>query len=107
MPGTVSDSTSRSGSRRGCELVTKILKRYVGPRVTRAARHRTPTWSGKPISPNNVLRRWIAPACETLGLKRVSWLTLRRTYSSWTHAMGVWARSSRSWWGTRSSTRGW
>ena len=26
------------------------------------------TWSGKPISPNNVLRRWIVPACETLGL---------------------------------------
>jgi len=25
---------------------------------------------GKPISPNNVLRRWIVPACETVGLKR-------------------------------------
>ena len=47
------------------------------------------TWSGKPISPNNVLRRWIVPACETLGLKRVSWLTLRRTYSSWAHEKGV------------------
>jgi integrase len=34
------------------------------------------TWSGKPISPNNVVRRWIVPACETLGLKRVGWLTL-------------------------------
>lgn len=30
------------------------------------------TWSGKPISPNNVLRRWIVPACETLGLQRVT-----------------------------------
>ena len=47
------------------------------------------TWSGKPISPNNVVRRWIVPACETLGLKRVSWLTLRRTYSSWAHEKGV------------------
>jgi len=47
------------------------------------------TWSGKPISPNNVLRRWIVPACETLGLKRLSWLTLRRTYSSWAHEKGV------------------
>jgi integrase len=47
------------------------------------------TWSGKPISPNNVLRRWIVPACDTLGLKRVSWLTLRRTYSSWAHEKGV------------------
>ena len=36
------------------------------------------TWSGKPISPNNVQRRCIVPACETLGLRRVSWLTLRR-----------------------------
>lgn len=30
------------------------------------------TWSGKPISPNNVLRRWIFPACEALGLKRAT-----------------------------------
>jgi integrase len=30
------------------------------------------TWSGKPISPNNVSRRWIYPACETLDLKRVN-----------------------------------
>jgi integrase len=47
------------------------------------------TWSGKPISPNNVVRRWIVPACETLGLTRVIWLTLRRTYSSWAHENGV------------------
>ena len=40
------------------------------------------------ISPN-VLRRWIVPECETLGLNRVSWLTLRRTYSSWAHEKGV------------------
>ena len=46
------------------------------------------TWSAKPISPNNVSRRWIYPACETLGLKRVNWLTLRRTYSSWAHEKG-------------------
>jgi integrase len=47
------------------------------------------TWSGKPISPNNVVRRWIVPACAALGLKRVTWLTLRRTYSSWAHEKGV------------------
>ena len=40
------------------------------------------TGSGKPISPN-VLRRHVFPACDALGLKRVTWLTLRRTYSSW------------------------
>jgi integrase-like protein len=47
------------------------------------------TWSGKPISANNVVRQWIVPACATLGLKRVTWLTLRRTYSSWAHEKGV------------------
>jgi integrase len=47
------------------------------------------TWSGKPISPNNVVRRWILPACEALGVARVTWLTLRRTYSSWAHEKGV------------------
>jgi hypothetical protein len=47
------------------------------------------TWSGKPISPNNVLRQQIFPACDALGLKRVTWLTLRRTYSSWAHEKGV------------------
>jgi integrase len=47
------------------------------------------TWSGKPISPNNVLRRHVFPACDALGLKHVTWLTLRRTYSSWAHEKGV------------------
>lgn len=47
------------------------------------------TWSGKPISPNNVLRQHVFPACEGLRLKRVTWLTLRRTYSSWAHQKGV------------------
>jgi integrase len=46
------------------------------------------TWSGKPISPNNVLRQQIFPACEALGLKRATWLTFRRTYSSWAHQKG-------------------
>lgn len=47
------------------------------------------TWSGKPISPNNVLRRWIFPACARLGLPNATWLTFRRTYSSWAHDIGV------------------
>ena len=47
------------------------------------------TWSGKPISPNNVLRQQIFPACDALGLKRATWLTFRRTYSSWAHDKGV------------------
>lgn len=46
------------------------------------------TWSGKPISPNNVLKHIVA-AAKTLGLRNVSWLTFRRTYSSWAHEKGV------------------
>jgi hypothetical protein len=38
------------------------------------------TWSGKPISPNNVLRGAVFPVCTTLGLPNATWLTFRRTY---------------------------
>jgi integrase len=47
------------------------------------------TRMGTPISPNNVLRRFIFPACKRLGLPRATWLTFRRTYSSWSHDRGV------------------
>jgi integrase len=43
------------------------------------------TRQGKLISPNNVLRRSIFPACEQLGLPHATWLTFRRTYSSWSY----------------------
>ena len=36
-----------------------------------------------------MLRRQVFPACDALGLKHVTWLTLRRTYSSWAHDKGV------------------
>jgi integrase len=44
---------------------------------------------GTSVSPNNVLRRSILPACERLGLPHATWLTFRRTYSSWSHDKGV------------------
>jgi integrase len=47
------------------------------------------TRTGKAISPNNVLRRAIFPACEALNLPHATWLTFRRTYSSWSHDKGV------------------
>jgi hypothetical protein len=47
------------------------------------------TVSGKPISPNNILRRWVWPACEAARLRQATWLTFRRTYSSWAHDRGV------------------
>jgi integrase len=47
------------------------------------------TGSGKPISPNNVLRAAVFPACMGLGLPRATWLTFRRTYASWAHDLGM------------------
>ncbi len=47
------------------------------------------TRTGRPIAPNNVLRRWVYPACDRLGVARASWLTFRRTYASWSHHVGV------------------
>ena len=47
------------------------------------------TASGRPLSPNNVMRQQVYPACEAAGLPRASWLTFRRTYSSWAHDRGV------------------
>ena len=44
---------------------------------------------GKPLSPNNVLRRAIFPTCDRLELPHATWLTFRRTYSSWSHEKGV------------------
>lgn len=46
------------------------------------------TWSGRPISPNNVLRSVFA-ACDDLKLPRTTWLTFRRTYASWAHNLGM------------------
>jgi integrase len=47
------------------------------------------TRTGRPAASNNILNRQIAPACEALKLPRATWLTFRRTYSSWSHDKGV------------------
>lgn len=47
------------------------------------------TRHGTPIVPNNVIRCAVVPACTRLGLPRATWLTFRRTYSSWSHDQGV------------------
>src|SRR5262245_40424854 len=46
------------------------------------------TRAGNPLSPNNVLRRSVFPVCDALGFPRATWLTSRRTYSSWSHDKG-------------------
>lgn len=47
------------------------------------------TRMGKVHSPNNILRRYVFPACTILGLPNATWLTFRRTYASWSHDGGV------------------
>ena len=47
------------------------------------------TRNGIPVSSNKLIRRQILPACEKLGLPRSTWLTFRRTYSSWSHQSGI------------------
>jgi integrase len=47
------------------------------------------TRTGTAFSPNNVLRLAIFPACDGLKLPRATWLTFRRSYSSWSHDKGV------------------
>ena len=36
-----------------------------------------------------MLRRWIVPACLAQELPHATWLTFRRTYSTWAHQHGV------------------
>jgi integrase len=48
---------------------------------------------GAMASQARILRDHIKPACEALGLPKASWLTFRRTFSSWGEAKGVGAKT--------------
>ncbi len=50
------------------------------------------TRSGALESPGNILRRHVFPACDRLGLPRATWITFRRTFSTWSHQNHVPAR---------------
>jgi integrase len=77
---TPSDSAVRDGAE--LHLLLEPARRTHGTRRARVLDTKT-------ISPNNVLRREILPACETVGLRHATWLTFRRTHSSWSHDKGV------------------
>jgi len=47
------------------------------------------TADGRPKDQKQILRDYIFPACKKLGLPPATWLTFRRTFSSWSHDMGV------------------
>jgi integrase len=67
-------------------LLTEWKRRAGSPEATALVFSKR---GGKPISPNNVLRRAVFQACESIGLPHATWLTFRRTYSSWSHDKGV------------------
>lgn len=47
------------------------------------------TKRGKPECGNNVLRRFVYPACDDAKIPRANWLTFRRTFSNWSHRNGI------------------
>jgi integrase len=51
------------------------------------------TRTGKVDNPNNILRRYVYPACDMLGIPRATWLTFRRTFSTLAHNLGVPAKT--------------
>jgi len=51
------------------------------------------TRKGKIDNPSNILHRYVYPACDRLGLPRVNFLTLRRTFSTQAHEKGVPAKT--------------
>jgi integrase len=66
-----------------------IGEAQVAPSTPNLKRSSSRPRPANPFRRNNVIRRQVFPACAALGLKRVTWLTLRRTYSSWAHQSGV------------------
>src|SRR5262249_51502932 len=40
-------------------------------------------WKGKPMNASNILKRFIQPAAEKLGLEGVDWRSLRRSCATW------------------------
>lgn len=47
----------------------------------------------RPETSNNILRRRVFPACDTLGFPHATWLTFRRTFQTFAHNAGVPART--------------
>ena len=47
------------------------------------------TRNGKPDRPENLLHRHVYPVCDRLGIRRPTFLTFRRTFSTWSHYCGV------------------
>jgi integrase len=87
------DTPKTSAGRRALPLATPVLT-LIGDWKKRARKTQPEdlvfgTKYGQPENPNNVLRRHVYPACDALKLRRATWLTFRRTFSSLCHASAV------------------
>jgi integrase len=90
--GTFGTPKTEAGSRRIplSETAVRLVREWTARATdTQPEALMFATRMGTTIAPDNVLRRAIFPACKRLGLPRATWLTFRRTYSSWSHDMGV------------------
>jgi integrase len=90
--GTVGTPKTNAGRRRvplSAGALTLLTEWKPQAKSTNADSLLFSTCSGKWIRPENVLRRWVFPACDRLGMPRATWLTFRRTYASWAHEKGV------------------
>jgi len=63
-----------------------ILKQWRGlSKHTRPIDFIFSTRTGKQETPGNILRRYVFPACDAMKLRRATWNTFRRTFSTWLH----------------------
>src|SRR6266516_4036777 len=70
-------------------VLTLLLEWKRKSKRTQPADFIFPTRRGKPENGNNILRRYVYPACDAAGVPRANWLTFRRTFSTWSHQRGI------------------
>ena len=89
----VVDTPKTAKSRRTiplCEAAVGLLLAWKEKsRKTDAASFIFSTADNKPKEPKQILRDYVFPACKALELPNATWLTFRRTFSSWSHDAGV------------------
>ena len=47
------------------------------------------TRTGKQENLGNILRRYVRPACDAVRIRRASWNTFQRTFSTWLHHQAI------------------
>jgi len=86
--GVIDDPKTDAGKRSVMvprEVMAVLLEWKKKSNRTKPADFLFATRNGKLENSNNILRRYVFPACDTLNLPRATWLTFRRTFSTWSH----------------------